>query len=242
MQYAIDHSDEVASLILESPMSPYGFGGSKDERGTPCWPDWAGTGGGTANPDFVRLLGEGDRSEESPFSPRNVMNAFYFKPPFRVDPQREERFVDSLLTTRTGVDFYPGDLTTSEHWPTVAPGTRGMNNAISGKFVNLSEFAQIDPKPDVLWIRGADDQIVSDTSMFDFGYLGQIGAVPGRPKDYPPQPMIGQLQALFGAYRANGGKVREEVFADTGHSPHIERPVDFNRLLAEALAGVPSGR
>ncbi|HLL07010.1 MAG TPA: hypothetical protein VK539_40920 [Myxococcaceae bacterium] len=33
----------------------------------------------------------------------------------------------------------------------------------------------------MLRIRGADDQIVSDTSLFDFGLLGSLSAVPGWP-------------------------------------------------------------
>lgn len=233
MQYAIDHPHEVASIVLVNPVSPYGFGGTKDVAGTPCWPDYAGSGGGTANPEFVQRLAAGDRSEEGPLCPRNVMNAFYFKPPFRVAPEVEERFVTALLTTKVGDHSYPGDLTPSEHWPTVAPGTTGMNNAISPKYLNLSGFAQITPKPAVLWLRGGDDQIVSDTSFFDFGFLGQLGAVPGWPgaEVYPPQPMIGQTRAVLEAYRANGGEYREEVIVDCGHSPHIERPEVFRELV-----------
>lgn len=233
MQYAIDHPDEVASLVLVNPVSPYGFGGSRDENGTPIWSDYAGSGGGTANPEFVQRLAEGDRGDESAFSPRNVMNTFYFKPPFRVDPEREEAFVSSLLSTRTGEANYPGDMTTSPNWPGVAPGVTGMNNAISPKYLNLSSFAEIKPRPNVLWIRGADDQIVSDTSLLDFGYLGQLGAVPGWPgaEVYPPQPMVSQTRAVLEAYRANGGRYHEEVFADCGHSPHIEHPARFRELL-----------
>ncbi|MCA1729843.1 MAG: alpha/beta hydrolase, partial [Actinobacteria bacterium] len=88
LRYAMDHPDEVASLTLVNPMSPYGFGGTRDASGMPCWPDYAGSGGGTVNPEFVRCLREGDRSEENPNSPRNVMNAFYFKPPFRAPKER----------------------------------------------------------------------------------------------------------------------------------------------------------
>ena len=39
LQYAIDHPGAVASIVLESPMSPYGFGGTRGAGGTPCWPD-----------------------------------------------------------------------------------------------------------------------------------------------------------------------------------------------------------
>lgn len=233
MQFAMDHPERVASLLLIAPVSPYGFGGTKDAKGIPCYADFAGSGGGTANPEFVRLLAAGERGSESATAPRNVMNSFYFKPPFRVAPEREEAFLSAMLSTLTGPGNYPGDLTASPNWPTVAPGLFGINNAISPKYMNLSGFAGINPKPPVLWIRGADDQIVSDTSLFDLGFLGQLGAVPGWPgaEAFPPQPMITQTRAVLEAYRANGGAYTEEVLAEAGHSPHIEQPERFQALL-----------
>ncbi len=230
MQYIIDHPAQVRSLTLVSPMSPYGFGGTKDASGTPCWPDFAGSGGGTANPDFVQRLKDGDRSDESPNSPRNVMNQFYFKPPFRA-AAREEAFVSSLLSTKCGEGNYPGDLTPSTNWPNVAPGAQGVNNCISPQYCNLSAFGQVRSGPPVLWIRGANDQIVSDTSLLDFGTLGQLGVVPGWPGAdiFPSQPMWQQLRAVLDAYTASGGSYREVEFPETGHSPHIERPDDFRR-------------
>jgi pimeloyl-ACP methyl ester carboxylesterase len=229
MQYAIDHAAHVAGLVLENPMSPFGFGGSKGVRGTPYTDDFAGSGGGTANPEFARLIRAGDRGNDNQTSPRNVMNAFYFKPPFRVEPALEDAFVAAMLKTQIGDDHYPGDTTASPNWPGVAPGTRGMNNAISAKYTDLSGFARIEPRPPVLWIRGADDQIVSDTSLFDFGFLGKLGAVPGWPGDdvAPPQPMVGQMRAVLDDYAAAGGRYHEEVFAECGHSPHIEQPERF---------------
>lgn len=241
MQYAMDHPGDVASLVLVNPMSPYGFGGTKDERGTPCWPDFAGSGGGTANPEFVERLGAGDRSEEDPNSPRNVMNAFYFKPPFRAPKEREEAYLSSMLSTKTGEDNYPGDATPSENWPTVAPGTRGMNNAISPKYCDLGAFAQLEGGPDVLWVRGDSDAIVSDTSLLDFGYLGQLGYVEGWPGQevYPPQPMVSQMRAVLDGYAARGGGYREEVLQDCGHTPHVEKPGEFRRILFDFLAAHP---
>jgi pimeloyl-ACP methyl ester carboxylesterase len=239
MRYAMDYPDSIASIALIAPMSPYGFGGTKDVSGTPCHPDFAGSGGGTANPDFVKRLAEGDRSDENPNSPRNVMNTFFFKPPFRAE--REEAFLSSVLSTKVSEANYPGDAMASENWPTVAPGTKGMNNAISPKYCDLSGFAEINSKPEVLWIRGADDQIVSDTSLLDFGYLGQLGVVPGWPGEevFPPQPMVSQTRAVLDAYRANGGDYREEVFEDCGHSPHIEKPEAFRRMFFGFLGERP---
>ncbi|MDC0673992.1 alpha/beta hydrolase [Nannocystis radixulma] len=243
MQYAIDHAAHIAGLVLENPMSPFGFGGSKGVRGTPYTDDFAGSGGGTANPEFARLIRAGDRGNDNQTSPRNVMNAFYFKPPFRVEPALEDAFVAAMLKTQIGDDHYPGDTTASPNWPGVAPGTRGMNNAISAKYTDLSSFARIEPRPPVLWIRGADDQIVSDTSLFDFGFLGKLGAVPGWPGDdvAPPQPMVAQMRAVLDDYAAAGGRYHEEVFVECGHSPHIELPERFltavQKFADEAFQG-----
>lgn len=237
MQYAIDYGADLRSITLVAPMSPFGFGGTKDVAGTPCYDDFAGSGGGTVNPEFLRRLAEGDRSDESPFSPRNVLNSHYFKPPFRATPEREEVYLSDILSTRVGEGFYPGDMTTSDNWPTVAPGSSGPNNAMSPKYCNLTGFAAITARPPVLWVRGADDPIVSDTSLYDFGFLGQLGAVPGWPgaEVYPPQPMVSQLRAVLEAYAAAGGRYGEHVLAECAHSPHIEHPAEFQALLLEHL-------
>ncbi|MEM8863209.1 MAG: alpha/beta hydrolase, partial [Chloroflexota bacterium] len=63
---------EVASLTFIDPVSPYGFGGCHVD-GTPCYPDWAGSGGGTGNPDFTQRLAENDMTGDSDFSPRNII-------------------------------------------------------------------------------------------------------------------------------------------------------------------------
>jgi ABC-type branched-subunit amino acid transport system ATPase component/pimeloyl-ACP methyl ester carboxylesterase len=233
MQYAIDHPEDVASLTLIDPMAPYGFGGTKDQGGALCWPDGAGSGGGTANPDYVQRLRDHDRGEDSPNSPRSVMNAFYFKPPFRAAPEREEVYVDEMLRMAVSDDNYPGDTQTSANWPGVRPGTRGVNNALAAGMCDLGDFASIASRPDVLWIRGADDQIVSDTSFLDFGTLGQLGYVPGWPgvEVYPSQPMVSQMRAVLDRYQAGGGHYEEVVIADSGHSPHIEKPEEFRQAF-----------
>ena len=238
MQYAVDHPSDIASLTLMAPMSPHGFGGMRDAAGAPCFPDFAGSGGGTANAEFKQRLADKDASDESAVSPRKIMNQFYFKPPFRLGQTREDELVAEMLKMAVGDDNYAGDIVTSPNWPGVAPGTRGVNNAISPRYVDLSAFARIDPRPDVLWIRGADDAVVSDTSLFDLGFLGQVGAVPGWPGAdvYPAQPMIAQTRAVLDAYTAAGGKVREAVIPDVGHAPHIEAPAAFHALLDAFLA------
>jgi len=238
LQYAIDHPADVASITLIAPGSPYGFGGTRDLQGTPTSPDFAGSGGGTANPEFVRRLAAGDRSADEQVSPRNVMNGAYFRPPFR--SPREDIFVDELLTTVCGDDNYPGNAVQVNSWPGVGPGTGGVNNALSPKYCNLSAFATIGTQPPVLWIRGDSDVIVSDTSLFDIGYLGQLGVVPGWPgaEAYPPQPMVGQMRAVLDQYRANGGQYQEVVLTECGHSPHVEQPAAFQAAFLRFLASV----
>lgn len=232
MQYAIDHPQSLRSLILQAPGSPFGFGGTKGAEGIPTWVDFAGSGGGTANPDFTQRIGQGDRGSEQN-SPRSVMNSFYFKPPFHAPADREELYLTGLLSTKVTPGNYPGDTVSSSNWPNVAPGTQGVNNALSPKYMHQADFALINPKIPVLWVRGADDQIVSDTSLFDLGFLGQLGAVPGWPgaEIYPPQPMVSQVRAVLDSYQANGGHYKEEVLHDCGHSPHIEKPDEMLHLV-----------
>jgi pimeloyl-ACP methyl ester carboxylesterase len=236
IQYAIDHPETLRSLTLQAPSSPFGFGGTKGAEGTPVWPDFAGSGGGTVNPDFVQRIARGDRENEQN-SPRTVMNTFYFKPPFRAPADREEIYLTGLLSTKATPGNYPGDMTPSNNWPGVAPGRQGVNNALAPKYMNQADFANINPKVPVLWLRGANDQIVSDTSVFDLGFLGQLGAVPDWPgaEVYPPQPMVTQTRTVLSLYQANGGQYREVVLPDCGHSPHIEKPGEMLKLFTEFI-------
>jgi hypothetical protein len=98
---------------------------------------------------------------------------------------------------------------------------------------------QITPKPSVLWIRGADDQIVSDTSLFDMGTLGALGAVPGYPgaEVYPSQPMVSQTRTVLQQYAEHGGTYTEIVFEECGHTPYLEKFDDFNRHFHTHLKG-----
>lgn len=237
MQYAIDDPTSVSGLVLVNPLSPYGFGGTRPD-GEPCQPDYAGTGGGMTNEAFVQGLADGDRSDDDESSPRSVLRAFYVAPDYEFDADIEDAYVDAMLSTVVGEDNYPGDVEPSEHWPGVAPGDRGVNNAISPEYCDLSGLAGIEPKPDVLWIRGAEDRIVADGSFFDAGFLGQVGELPEYPgeAEYPPQPMIEQTRSVLDAYQDGGGHYREEVIEDVGHSPHVERPDLFRSLLTSFLA------
>lgn len=238
MRYAIDHTEDVATLTLIDPLPPFGYGSTKDVNGTLCWPDGAGSGAGATNAEYVRRLLAGDRTQESPSSPRSVMNALYFKPPFHVPADREEVYVDEMLRMAMGDDNYPGESAASPNWPGVRPGTRGVNNALAATHCDLSGFAGVSPRPPVLWVRGADDQIVADASPLDFGTLGRLGFVPGWPgaEVFPSQPMVAQTRAILERYREAGGAFGEVVIAECGHSPHIEKPEEFRARFFAFLA------
>jgi len=236
LQFLLDYPDLVRSVTLIDPVSPYGFGGTKDVDGAPCYADFAGSGGGTVNPEFVKRLHENDRSADDPNSPRNVINAFLFKPPFHA--AREEEFLSASMLERLGEDRYPGDFTPSANWPNVAPGKFGPINALTPAYFNVSGIVDLENKPPILWVRGADDLIVADNSFFDFGALGKMGFVPGWPGDdvYPPQPMVGQTRAVLERYAANNGRYTAAVIPDCGHSPHIEQPEAFQAAFLDFLA------
>ena len=232
-RFVTDYPGKTISMTLISPVSPYGFGGTEDVTGTPCYPDFAGSGGGVVNPTFIQRIQMGDRSGDDPNSPRTVINAFYYKPPFRAG--REEDFLTASLMEKTGPEKYPGDFVPSTNWPFVGPGVKGVVNCWSPKYLanDVAEFLGVTPKPPILWVRGDSDMIVSDNSMFDLGTLGKLGYVPGWPgaEVYPPQPMIAQTRAVFDEYAKRGGTCTEIVISNAAHGAHIEKPDEFNSLF-----------
>lgn len=233
MQYALDYPGMLRSLTLEATASPFGLGGTKDAVGTLIWPDFAGSGGGAANsPDMVKRVAAGDRGNER-YSPRTIINNVYFKPPFRVSPEREEMLVSAFLKTKIAPTNFPGTIVSSDNWPLIAPGSEGVNNAFSPKYLNLREFASMSEKPPVLWVHGTDDQVVSDRAVTDFSILGERGLLPGwpGPQIYPPQPMKQQIRKALEAYQQNGGEYHEVEFQDCGHIPHIEKQEQMLQLF-----------
>jgi pimeloyl-ACP methyl ester carboxylesterase len=237
MQYAIDHPRDLASITLVAPVSPYGFGATRDLAGTPTTEDFAGSGGGTAAPDFVRRLAARDYSEEDALSSVPVvMRTYFWSPKFKAPD--EDELVREVMTTVVGDEFYPGDTATSTNWPNVAPGAKGVLNALAPKWCDTSAIADIRPQPPILWIRGDEDTVISDASLFDFANLGKLGAVPGWPGDEacPPQPMVGQTRAVLDRYKDNGGRYREVVIAGGGHGPLVDSVDPTVAAIREHLA------
>lgn len=236
MQVALDAPERVLSLTLEAPVSPYGFGGTHGPDGARNDADGAGTGGGGANPDFVARLEAGDTTDEAQTSPRSVYRTGYVAKP-ETQTANEDAWVASMLTTKTGVDNYPGDGVPSENWPGFAAGTRGVLNTMAPQYLDVSGIVDLAVKPPILWIRGEKDAIVSDASFFDLNQLGLLGVIPGWPGAdvAPPQPMITQTRAVLDRYAAAGGTYREVALPDAGHAPHLDEPQTFDSELAAHL-------
>lgn len=236
----IDQPEKVKSITFVAPVSPYGFGGTKGTEGVPVYDDFAGCGGGLVNPDFIRRIKEGDRSADDPNSPRNIINTFYYAPPFRAE--NEEDLLTASMQEKIGEDKYPGDSVPSTNWPFVGPGKWGPLNAGSAKYMiqDVPDLISVQPKSPILWIRGDKDQIVSDESIFDIPTLGKLGFVPGYPGEdvMPPQPMVTQTRAVFEKYKANGGSYEEVVIENTAHSPYIEKLEEFNMSFHKFLLSV----
>jgi pimeloyl-ACP methyl ester carboxylesterase len=232
-----DYSERFLTVTFVDTGSPYGFGATKDVDGNPCYPDFSGSGGGLTNPELARRIKAGDRSMESQFSPRAAIRMLLVKPPFI--PAREEEFLSSLLASHIGEQDVPGDAEKSPNWPFVAPGKWGATNATSPKYaVDVKKILAAEPKLSVLWIRGKDDMVVSDTAASDPGFLGMAGFIPGWPGEnvFPPQPMVGQTRAVLEKYALVGGRYQEIVINDSGHLPFIEKPQEFNQAFHAHIA------
>lgn len=235
MQLAIDHPEAVESLILQAPVSPFGFGGT-DIDGQ-ILNAGAGTGGGAANPDFVQAIAEKDFGADSQTSPRNILRGVYVADATSITD--EDLWVSSMLTTATGEGNYPGNAASSDNWPNIAPADKGVLNSLAPTNFNTSTISDISPKPPILWIRGDSDAIVSDASLFDLNHLGALGAVPGWPgaEVAPAQPMISQTRMVLEQYKANGGTYTELTLEGCGHSPHLEKQAEVVTAVDSFLKG-----
>ena len=227
IQYTTDHPEQVKKLILIAPGSPYGFGGSIDEKGTPHTPVGLGSGGGTANPGLANAAARGSR-----LIMRDILRKFYFKADFRMSREWENLFIDEIAKIKMGNQYYPGNYTMSPKWPYVIAGDQGVLNAMSPRYGNQSDFLDVKPQPEILWIHGTEDIIVSDTSLMELGYLGKCGMFPGWPGDrvYPPQPMVSQIRYFLNEYRKRGG-LFVEFMIPGGHMCALESPFEFLSAL-----------
>lgn len=223
MQYAIDHSEKLEKLILQAPLSPFGFGGTYGEDGKKLQPLGLASGAGCASVQLISALQSGDRAFIG-----QVIDTVYVAPPYQPDPARREKFIDSVMTTRVGEGMYPGNKAAAPVWPFILAGDDGICNTMAPGWCDLSPLSGIPNKPPILWIRGDRDIMVSDTSLCDLAYLGKMGAVPGWPGEEvcPPQPMLSQTRHVLDRYRENGGEYIEKIIGG-GHGCMLDHEDDF---------------
>ena len=139
-----DAPERLLSVTQAGPGSPFGFGGTKDARGTPTTDDYAGSGGGLLNPVLIQGVQARDRSTDDPFSPRNALRLLVWGPDFT--PEREDDLLDSMFQVKIGDRYLPGDKEISPNWPYVRPGKWGATNAMSPKYVgDLVDRSQLEP-------------------------------------------------------------------------------------------------
>nr|VFJ63640.1 MAG: Pimeloyl-ACP methyl ester carboxylesterase [Candidatus Kentron sp. FW] len=232
----VDHPERFLTATLIAPSPPYGFGATKDASGIPCCADFAGSGAGLINAEMVKRLMDGDRSLDSPLSPRTIFRTLVFKPPFI--PDREEELLSATLATHFGEQDFPGDFSHSSNWPYVAPGQWGPLNAMSPKYaIDVEELYAAQSKISILWIRGSQDAIISNHSAFDPAIAGEHALLPDWPGAtiYPPQPMLDQTRTVLGKYAMMGGTYREIVLQDAGHMPYLEQLTAFNQAFHRHL-------
>lgn len=228
-----DYPERLLSVTLVAPGSPFGFGGTKDTLGTPCYSDFAGTGSGLANKLLIKAIKDGDRTTGTLFTPRSALRNVVVKAPF-IAP-REEDLLSAMMSVHLGEKALPGDAAPSKNWTGFAPGEWGAVNALSPKYAGgmAERLVQAKAKVPVLWIRGADDLAVGNNAASDVGNLGARGFIPNYPgKDvFPPQPMLDQTRTVLERYKNADGTYKEVVLDNCGHSPYIEKPKEFGEAF-----------
>lgn len=233
MEFTKAHSHRVEKLALLAPCPPYGFGGVKNEEGEPIHPLGLGSGAGSANKQLLMAIAAQGKDVLS-----GLLHSFCFSPNFKLDSKLEDLLIDGLTSIELDDKMFPGDFYFTVHWPHVLAGDHGVLNTMSPKHINLKLLLELEHKPDILWIRGADDVIVSDFSIFDFGHLGAMGMAPGWPgqKVFPSQPMIAQTRHFLNLYEKKGGHYLEAVVPG-GHACHLECQEHFLYTLLAFLNG-----
>ncbi|CAG9319036.1 unnamed protein product [Blepharisma stoltei] len=238
MKYSINHSDRILSLTLESPISPYGLFGTKQEKGIPIFSDYSGSG---IFPIARRIQNsiENRIDNNDHFSMRNFFKYITCFPEYySIDEETENEYINEIFLIKIGDDFFPGNNKESENWPGWCPGDKGIFNAISGKYHNVEEIINLNEKPPILWIRGEEDAVISDKSLLDPIHMGISNIIEGYPgkDEYPYQPMIKQMKYVIDKYRERNGKAIIAILEHCGHAPHIEKDNWFLSVLMMFLS------
>lgn len=232
MQYAIDHPRQVQSLILQAPLSPFGFGGSYGEAGAPVEPAGLGSGAACTNQALLQAIRTGDRT-----LPGQVIDSVYVAAGYKLPEAQREKYIDSILLCKTGDDMCQGDSIPCAQWPYAKSGAKGVSNTMSVQYCDLSALADVQPQMPILWIRGDKDVMVSDHSVCDVAVLGQMGVLPGYPgaDQFPPQPMVEQMRYVLERYRTVGGRYEEQLISGSGHGCMLDHEDRVVALLQKFI-------
>lgn len=232
MQYAIDHPRQVQSLVLQAPLSPFGFGGSYGEAGAPVEPAGLGSGAACTNQALLQAIRTGDRT-----LPGQVIDSVYVAAGYKLPEAQREKYIDSILLCKTGDDMCQGDSIPCAQWPYAKSGAKGVSNTMSVQYCDLSALADVQPQMPILWIRGDKDVMVSDHSVCDVAVLGQMGVLPGYPgaDQFPPQPMVEQMRYVLERYRAVGGQYEEQLISGSGHGCMLDHEDRVVALLQKFI-------
>jgi pimeloyl-ACP methyl ester carboxylesterase len=225
----------IVAAVLVAPLSPSGYGGSKGSKEWAlAFEDGAGGGAGLVNPDFHESIRRREAGEGM-LTARGAVSMLYVSPGglAKLSKERLDEIVASVLTTRVGDDFWPGEVAASANWPGIKPGTMGINNALAALHTkhlwSLGELSA-DERVPVTWIRGDKDYIVHNFVPPD---LGKSGAA-GLGDEYPGAercPVLSMLdetrEVLLNRYGTGdcgraAGCVKEVVLEGVGHGPVIE--------------------
>ena len=218
------------------PVSPFGLSGTRGPDGTLCDAQGAGSGGGGGNSEFVERLAGKDRGDSSPLSPLNVLLAHYVKP-LHV-PEHLDIFVESMLSTRTGDDYYPGTARKVDAWPGFAPGDRGVLNTMAPTHFRIAAWPGWNPSRRCSGCAAPTTSSSPTPPCTTWPTSVSSARSPAGPASRPGRrsPMVAQTRAALDGYAVAGGRYREVVIEDAGHGPHLDQPEKFLSALHDQLA------
>ena len=221
-------------------MSPFGFGGTRDLDGTPCWPDYAGSGGGTASPEMVRRIEAGDRGTEDQTSPRQVLTHLYGNP-VALPREVEDALVEAMLEMAIGPANYPGDTAVSAELARRRAGRARRQQRDLPQVLRPVRLrghrgrarGAVDPRrrrPDRLGhLPGGPGPPRRARRHTGLAGRGRVpGAADGGPAARGARPLPGRRR-----------RYTEHVLPGCGHSPHLERPAEFTAAVTGFLAADP---
>ena len=215
----------VASLTFIDPVGPYGYGATKLD-GTPHYADFAGSGGGTGNPEFTARLAAGDRSAEGDTAPRNVHEQLLLAP----EPPRAARARGAAARRDPQVGHRRRRL----------PGRHDALRALARRRARARAGSSTRSRPSTATGRGSSTSTRSrrscgrtarTTSWSPTARRGRwarsasSASCPGWPGEdaFPPQPMVAQIRARARALRGRAAAAwRCELFEGSGHFPPID--------------------